>query len=219
MHDAAMLIAFTVGSVLLHIAADRRKDRAGRLLTKATASSGFITIALSLGALESPWGQLLLVALCLSTLGDLVLALRDTSNLVGGLVSLLLAHIAFGAAFVVLGVDVSVALVIAAAFAVIARGLVRWILPHVSQGLRLAAIAHIVASSGMATLALSASWSTGNVAIGIAGAAFFISDLLLARDRFIAPGPSNRLFGLPLYYGAQILFALQAAPPTPLTAC
>ena len=214
-----MLIAFTVGSVLLHIAADRRQDRSGRLLTKATASSGVITIALSLGALESPWGQLLLVALCLSTLGDMVLALRETSTFVGGLVSLLLAHIAFGAAFVVLGVDTSVALVIAAAFAVIARGLVRWILPHVSQGLRLAAIAHVVASSGMATLALAAGWSAGNAAIGIAGAAFFISDLFVARDRFIASDFNNRLFGLPLYYGAQILLALQAAPPTPLTTC
>lgn len=214
-----MLIAFTVGSVLLHIAADRRQDRSGRLLTKATASSGFITIALSLGALESPWGQLLLVALCLSTLGDMVLAARETSSFVGGSVALLLAHVVFGAAFVVLGVDTSVALVLAAAFAIIARGLVRWILPHVAQGLRLAAIAHIVASSGMATLALAAGWSTGNVAIALAGAAFFISDLFVARDRFIASDLNNRLFGLPLYYGAQILFALQAAPPTPLTAC
>ena len=34
----------------------------------------------------------------------------------------------------------------------------------------------------------------------------------MARDRFVAPGFDNRLWGLPLYYGAQIWFALLAAP-------
>jgi len=36
---------------------------------------------------------------------------------------------------------------------------------------------------------------------------FFLSDLLVARDRFVAPGFGNRLLGLPLYYAAQLLLA------------
>jgi hypothetical protein len=29
----------------------------------------------------------------------------------------------------------------------------------------------------------------------------------VARDRFVAPGFVNRAWGLPLYFGAQLLFA------------
>jgi uncharacterized membrane protein YhhN len=36
---------------------------------------------------------------------------------------------------------------------------------------------------------------------------FFISDLAVARDKFVAKGFANRVWGLPVYYGAQILIA------------
>jgi hypothetical protein len=35
---------------------------------------------------------------------------------------------------------------------------------------------------------------------------FYASDLAVARNRFVAPGIANRLWGLPAYYVAQILF-------------
>jgi len=44
--------------------------------------------------------------------------------------------------------------------------------------------------------------------VRLAGAVtFYVSDLSVARDRFLAPGFVNRLWGLPLYYGAQLLLA------------
>ncbi len=47
----------------------------------------------------------------------------------------------------------------------------------------------------------------------IIGAAvmFYFSDLAVARDRFVEPGPVNRLWGLPLYYAAQFVFAATVA--------
>jgi hypothetical protein len=36
---------------------------------------------------------------------------------------------------------------------------------------------------------------------------FYLSDLLVARDRFVRPGIVNRVVGLPLYYAAQLLLA------------
>ena len=36
---------------------------------------------------------------------------------------------------------------------------------------------------------------------------FFISDLAVARDKFVAKGYVNRMWGLPIYYGAQLLIA------------
>ena len=46
----------------------------------------------------------------------------------------------------------------------------------------------------------------------LAGAVlFFLSDLGVARDRFVSPGVWNRAVGLPLYYGAQLLLAASVA--------
>jgi uncharacterized membrane protein YhhN len=219
MNDTAPLVLFTVCSLVLHLVAERGHHRVGRGLTKAAASAGFIAIALSVGALESAWGQTLLIAFGLSMLGDLLLLSKATSMFAGGLVSFLLAHIAFGAAFITLGLDPTVTAGAVLALIVVALGVARWVLPHAPQRLRAAIIAYIVAVSGMAALALSASWSTGDPTLALGGVAFFISDLFVARGRFIAPGFSNRILGMPLYYGAQILFALQAAPRSALFAC
>jgi hypothetical protein len=48
-------------------------------------------------------------------------------------------------------------------------------------------------------------WPAG---VMTAAVAFYISDVSVARDRFVAPGFGNRIWGLPLYYAAQLLFAL-----------
>jgi uncharacterized membrane protein YhhN len=37
---------------------------------------------------------------------------------------------------------------------------------------------------------------------------FYFSDVFVARDRFVKKAFSNRLAGLPLYYGGQFLLAL-----------
>ncbi|NNF09333.1 MAG: lysoplasmalogenase, partial [Acidimicrobiia bacterium] len=44
-----------------------------------------------------------------------------------------------------------------------------------------------------------------------AGASLFIaSDIAVARNTFVAPGYANKLWGLPLYYGGQLLLAWAA---------
>ena len=46
----------------------------------------------------------------------------------------------------------------------------------------------------------------------LAGAiGFALSDLSVARDRFVEPGFVNRVWGLPLYYVAQLLLASSVA--------
>lgn len=215
-----MLVLATVLALALHIAADRGKLRVIRALTKTAASAGFIAIAVDGGALTSTWGQALLVALGLSMLGDVFLLSRETKMFASGLVAFLLAHIAYGVAFVVRGVDLTIAAAAAVIVAALALRIARWVLPHVPDKLRVAVIAYIVAVSGMAILAVAAGYAAESPALAIAGVAFFISDLFVARNRFVARGFTNRLIGLPLYYGAQILFALQAAPPVAaLLAC
>ena len=42
--------------------------------------------------------------------------------------------------------------------------------------------------------------------------AFYLSDLAVARDKFVTRDPMNRIVGLPIYYGAQLLFAWGTIP-------
>ena len=69
-------------------------------------------------------------------------------------------------------------------------------------------IAYIVVITAMLALAVGC-WGRPAGGLRLAGAtAFYLSDLAVARNRFVAPGPVNRAWGLPLYYGGQALLAL-----------
>ena len=48
---------------------------------------------------------------------------------------------------------------------------------------------------------------SGNVKILAGAIAFYLSDLFVARDRFLKNDFINRLVGLPLYYLGQFLLA------------
>ena len=48
---------------------------------------------------------------------------------------------------------------------------------------------------------------TGRILAFCGAVCFYISDLFVARDRFIHKGAINRILGLPLYYGGQFLLA------------
>jgi hypothetical protein len=47
----------------------------------------------------------------------------------------------------------------------------------------------------------------GNTWIPIGAVGFYLSDLSVARDRFVVSEFVNRLWGLPLYYAAQVAMA------------
>jgi uncharacterized membrane protein YhhN len=75
--------------------------------------------------------------------------------------------------------------------------------------MRPAVLAYITAISLMAWAALSAVLGGPGPAIALIGALlFYISDLAVARDRFITRSFVNRLWGLPAYYTGQVLLAL-----------
>ena len=50
--------------------------------------------------------------------------------------------------------------------------------------------------------------ATGHWLIPAGALAFALSDIAVARERFVAPGPINKVWGLPLYYLGQVLLAL-----------
>ena len=174
---------------------------------KMLASTGFLAVAVSVGALSDPYGQIVIVALVLSWIGDLLLTFASRGAFLGGLVAFLLGHVAYSVAFGTLGVDPVVGGVAAVAVAIIAIFVWRWLAPHVGD-MAAPVIAYIVVISVMVVLAFGSYGEGATWLIPVGATLFFASDLFVARNRFVASDTVNRVWGLPLYYLAQVLLAL-----------
>ncbi|MEN8233339.1 MAG: lysoplasmalogenase [Actinomycetota bacterium] len=201
-------IALTVLFVAGLIWAERTASPALRPL-KMLASTGFLFVAISSGALSNPYGRIVLVALALSWAGDLLLTYESRQAFLAGLVVFLLGHVAYSVAFGYRGVAL-----VAAGIALIAVGIIavlvwRWLAPYVGD-MAVPVLAYIAIISVMVVLAFGTSGTDPNWMITTGAVLFFASDILVARNRFVAPGVVNRVWGLPLYYLAQVLLALTA---------
>ena len=202
---AALLTGAGVGGLLLA----ERSGSPARFLAKPVASTGFIAVALAAGALDSGFGRWMVAALVLSALGDVFLLGKSEHLFLGGLGSFLAAHLAYGVAFLVRGIAPS-GLSAVLVFGVFLWQILRWLLTHLSDRMRGPVIAYAVVISVMGVLAAATAVDDWDWRIPAGAIMFVISDLAVARDNFVAPGFSNRLWGLPLYYGGQLLLAWSA---------
>lgn len=195
------------------IEAERLGHLPSRVVTKTLASTCFVVQAWLAGApTAGAIGGWLLLALGLSMAGDLFLLSRDKRAFLAGLVAFLLGHVAYVGLFVALGVALPGAVLAGTGLGFVGLAVYRWLAPKAGRLARPVA-AYVVVISCMVTAAAGAAWAQPDpVRLGLLGAAlaFWASDLCVARDRFVAPGWTNRLVGLPLYYGAQLAFATLA---------
>ena len=198
------LLAITVAALLW---AEWKGSRLGIWLAKSLASTLFVITAILAGALASPYGRIMLVGLVLSWLGDVLLIPRRQRFFVAGLASFLLAHLAYSAAFLLKPLAVLPLSLAAIAMAVFAVIIVRWLWPHLPRNLRAAVVAYVAAISLMVVLAAGTTVAIG-FGLLIGAVMFAVSDVFVARDRFVSASVTNRFRGLPLYYSAQLVFAL-----------
>jgi uncharacterized membrane protein YhhN len=203
------LLVVCAWATLLHIVAERFKAPMARAITKTAASTAFVGAALAGGAWVGPNGRLMVVALALSWLGDMLLLRHDRGPFLAGIVAFLFAHVAFAAVFLKLGPQ-PLATLAAAAPLLVVGGLVYRALAPRAGSLARPVLAYILAIVAMVALSFGAASSTGRWDLPLAATLFFLSDLTVARDRFVLPAWENRLLGLPLYYGAQMVFAVAA---------
>lgn len=200
-------IALTGLSVILVLWSEGTGRQWGRRLFKPLASVGFVLCALVAGATSTLYGRWILVGLVLCLVGDLFLLSRQRRPFRVGLFSFLLGHLAYAVAFLVRGVDwlwVAAAVILTT----IALPVGRWLLPHVSAGMKPPVLAYIAVISVMVALGAGAFGATHLPTLLTAPVAFYLSDLAVARDRFVQRSFVNRLWGLPLYYAAQVMFAV-----------
>lgn len=154
-----------------------------------------------------------LIGLVLSLGGDVALMWPDKGFL-PGLVSFLLAHLAYLAAFTRVqrfAARPSVFVAYGALAALILAAL--W--PGVPAALRIPVVAYVVCLAAMAAQAAvlwrSAAARGGVLAVG--GALFLASDALLATNKFAGPLPLASLWVLSTYWLAQWCIASWLAPP------
>ena len=194
--------------------AERSGSRQTRYLTKPVASAAFIVLAWAHGALtDGDYGRLIFAGLVLGAVGDIALMFPSDRAFLGGLVAFLLGHVAYVLAFAIVTplsawIHPLAILPLAAAAIVL-----RWLWPHLGT-MRGPVLAYVAVISAMAIGALAAQ-TTGRQLLDVWQATlltlgallFFASDIAVARDRFVAKGFFNKLWGLPAYYGGQCLIA------------
>lgn len=209
---AFLLMAVLVLAMILVEAQQRPRMVYGTL--KIIASLWFFVVGLVVvgDVPDMPAARpLLLIALGLSVLGDVLLVPKGSKRVFQlGLVSFLLAHVMFVPAFIVRGVDWSVVVVVSAVLLLPLVLVLRWLRAHVRGGLWPAVVAYVVVVTGMLAVATGAAAHGQTAPHGVSMALFFgafcfwASDLTVARERFVVHSFVNRLFGIPLYFFAQL---------------
>ena len=192
------------GIVLALLAAEYRQDNRGQRLFKPLAALGFILLALSFGALETLYGQLILTGLVFCAFGDVCLLSRKSQSLfIIGMAAFALGHIFYCLALRQMdglsinhGIIWPVIIVVCAFFLYLRPKLDLMMQPMVGLYALIIGIMVIYALG------------SGRLIPALAGVMFAASDMAVARDRFVKAEPINALAITPLYFGAQALFAL-----------
>ncbi len=192
-----LIVAFCVTGVL----GIYRLPFAGVRSLAATASAGFVLVAVTCGALYSRYGRLILMGLMCCCLGDIL----GPIHFKAGVGAFFLGHVFFIAAFITHGVSrrriaYTLPVLVLATTAVMA-----WLYPHVPKGDTWAVIPYALALSG--TVLFAGGASAGNRLALAAAIIFYISDIFVARWHFVTRSGENAFFCYPLYYTACLLFA------------
>lgn len=190
---------------------EKKKNRTPRLITKFSLSLLFVITALLQPHSVSVYYQYLLVGLTFCLVGDVCLALPQKKAFMGGLVAFLFGHVLYIFSFASL-VPVSrwfsLGLFILAVISVL---IFFWLQPHLKSML-IPVLIYIMVITLMAIGAVAVFWKSsfqisGRALILVGALCFYVSDVFVARHRFIKEEYRNRLLGLPLYYTGQFMLA------------
>lgn len=203
------LIAYAVAVAGLVIA-EFASARMWQCLFKSAAALGFCQIALHVGALSSLYGQLIFAALVVCAAGDIFLLSRESPSLFKlGMAAFASGHLIYVFAFIASAQTTAGLNLVWGLAALVGMGAVavisfQYMKPHMPAEMRGPVAVYNVIITAMVVTAIA----TQNLVIIVPAIMFAVSDIFVGRDRFVSPGPYNALAISPLYFGAQVLFAL-----------
>ena len=210
--SAQLCLVSNVLGVSLCLWGDARGSQRILGFGKLTASSAFVTLAL----LATPHAELLsyqwalTAALVASWVGDAALIGQSERAFLGGLGAFFLAHLlyAWAALELIAWAPQPSVLGLVVGAGVVGAWVLSLLKPHIPHKLWRPTIAYSGVISVMVGLCAHASLITERPLLLAGALAFWLSDLSVARDRFLNTGFRGRLWGIPLYFIAQLMLAL-----------
>ncbi len=198
--------------LLIALLASEKQGRTPRgAAVKGTVSALFVLTALMQPHPLPAYYHRILLGLAFGLIGDVCLAMPGTRAFRVGLFAFLAGHILYVWAFSGLARPADWASPVQAIFLASSVAAFLWIRPHAGR-MTIPVVLYLV----VITLMLAGAWAVFRhpgldpAARGLiwAGAfCFYLSDLFVARQRFVTEAYVNRLIGLPLYYAGQFLLA------------
>jgi len=190
---------------------EKKKDRIPLLITKSALSLLFVVTALLQPHPVPTYYHYLLIGLIFCLIGDVCLALPLKKAFVAGLIAFLVGHVfyIFGflsltAVFHWISTGVLIIFAISALiFLWLRRSLESMFLPVLLYIL----VITVMASGAWAVFRNSPFQMSGRTLILVGSLCFYVSDVFVARNKFIKEEYTNRFLGLPLYYTGQFLLA------------
>ncbi|MBT3982347.1 MAG: lysoplasmalogenase [Bacteriovoracaceae bacterium] len=210
MKISVILTIVNILSVIGLLCFERNKVFWGKATCKTIASFAFLFLALSLGAWDKGfYGKGIAISMVFCLFGDLFLLSPKEKIFKMGIASFLIGHLFYMVAFI-LGQKVFSAtwMLVGLAFITVLGKLI-WtqLSKSISSDFKIPVIAYISVISLMVISAFSVVGAGAPKVILMAALLFYFSDIAVARNRFVKEEFVNRLIGLPLYYGAQLVFA------------
>ncbi len=177
----------------------------------AIASLLFVLAGVAGRAWKHEFGRFMLLGLVLCCVGDLA----GPHDFMNGTLAFLGAHFAFIAAFLVQGIEwrrfISGLPLVAVATWI---GLGHWLLPHVPSNQYWLVLSNMSVLFVMVCLTSGIRFPRGKTLLMCGALIFLISDIFVARWKFINPSAINAFFCYPLYYSACALLALSISVRT-----
>lgn len=182
-----------------------------RAVFKVVAAVGFFGAAATQNPLRNDFTMWITIGLGLSVAGDVCLISKTSKRLfLIGIGAFLMAHTAYIRAFFINGVDGNTMALAGIVMSSMAWIIYRWLHTDIPTTLKTPVMAYLLVISFMMTSAVGAWRSEPGMGISVVAAALFVaSDIGVAIQRFKTDRFAHKLWALPTYFIAQLMFASQ----------
>jgi uncharacterized membrane protein YhhN len=209
----ATLAIITIGSGLISALLSSQSSVWSRIF-KMLASTTMLLIVVTGAPAFDGYAVFVTTGLAASWIGDFALSFTGRRAFLSGLVSFAATHVLYTAGFFARSSMDLVSIALAGvAMGLTAAAILAWLSPHLPEPMIVPVTVYIGIISVMVVASFGTSGKLPDPRIPTAAVLFAISDVLVARQQFVRPEPANRVFGLPTYYAAQVLFAFTVISP------